>query len=71
MNDCNNSNYLHYANVFLFLETSPKVVSTERRDVNVRAQLAGHLCGIRHAGLSKLLGVLNLPSPVQDEIYSK
>ena len=71
MNDCNNSNYLHYVNVFLFSETSPKIVSTDRRDVNVRAQLAGHLCGIRHAGLSKLLGVLNLPSPVQDETYSR
>ncbi|CAM4845959.1 unnamed protein product [Rotaria magnacalcarata] len=53
------------------IETSPQIVSTDRRDVNVRAQLAGHLCGIRHAGLSKLLGVLNLPSPVQDETYSR
>ncbi|CAF2137088.1 unnamed protein product [Rotaria magnacalcarata] len=71
MNDCNNSNYPHYVNVFLFSETSPKIVSTERRDVNVRAQLAGHLCGIRHAGLAKLVGVPNLPSPVQDDTYSK
>ena len=46
-------------------------MSSDRRDVNVRAQTAGHLCGIRHAGLSKLMGVMNLPSPVQEGIYSK
>ncbi|CAF3873911.1 unnamed protein product [Rotaria magnacalcarata] len=71
MNVCNHSNYLHYVNVFLFSETSSRIVSTERRDLNVRAQIAGHLCGIIHAGLAKLLGVLNLPSPAQNETDSK
>ncbi|CAF1660373.1 unnamed protein product, partial [Adineta ricciae] len=53
------------------IETSPKVVSSNRRDINVRSQIGGHLCGLRHAGLSKLVGIMNLPSPVQDAIYSK
>ncbi|CAF2089613.1 unnamed protein product, partial [Rotaria magnacalcarata] len=51
--------------------TSSRIVSTERRDLNVRAQIAGHLCGIIHAGLAKLLDVLNLPSPAQNETDSK
>ncbi|CAF4701676.1 unnamed protein product, partial [Rotaria sp. Silwood2] len=53
------------------VETSPKIVASDRRDINVRAQIGGHLCGIRHAGLVKMTGALNLPSPVQDAIYSK
>ncbi|CAF4668239.1 unnamed protein product, partial [Rotaria sp. Silwood2] len=53
------------------IETSPKVVASDRRDINVRSQIGGHLCGIRHAGLVKLMGAMNLPSPIQDETYSK
>ncbi|CAF4701620.1 unnamed protein product [Rotaria sp. Silwood2] len=53
------------------VETSPKIVESDRRDINVRAQIGGHLCGIRHTGLVKMTGALNLPSPVQDAIYSK
>lgn len=37
----------------------------------MQAQIAGHLCGIKYAGLAKLLGTINLPSPVPDETYSK
>ena len=55
----------------IFSETSPKVVASDRRDINVRSQIGGHLCGIRHAGLVKLMGAMNLPSPIQDQIYSK
>jgi len=55
----------------IFLETSPKVVASDRRDINVRSQLGGHLCGIRYAGLVKLMGAMNLPSPIQDATYSK
>ena len=60
--------------IFLFnfsLETSPKVVSSSRRDINVRSQIGGHLCGLRYAGLSKLMGTMNLPSPIRDRRYSK
>ncbi|CAF1680898.1 unnamed protein product, partial [Rotaria magnacalcarata] len=46
------------------IETSPKIVASDRRDINVRSQIGGHLCGIRHAGLVKLMGVMNLPSPI-------
>ncbi|CAF1518925.1 unnamed protein product, partial [Rotaria sordida] len=53
------------------IETSPKVVASDRRDINVRSQIGGHLCGIRYAGLVKLTGAMNLPSPIQDQIYSK
>ncbi|CAF2788287.1 unnamed protein product [Rotaria sp. Silwood2] len=53
------------------IETSPKVVASDRRDINVRSQIGGHLCGIRHTGLVKLMGAMNLPSPIQDERYSK
>ncbi|CAF3595071.1 unnamed protein product, partial [Rotaria socialis] len=53
------------------IETSPKIVASDRRDINVRSQIGGHLCGIRHAGLVKLMGVMNLPSPIHDERYSK
>ncbi|CAF3486716.1 unnamed protein product [Rotaria sp. Silwood1] len=53
------------------IETSPKVVGSDRRDINVRSQIGGHLCGIRHAGLVKLMGAMNLPSTIQDERYSK
>ncbi|CAF1612010.1 unnamed protein product [Rotaria sp. Silwood1] len=53
------------------IETSPKIVASDRRDINVRSKISGHLCGIRHAGLVKLMGALNLPSPIQDERYSK
>ncbi|CAF3053373.1 unnamed protein product, partial [Rotaria sp. Silwood2] len=53
------------------IETSPKIVASNRRDINVRSQIGGHLCGIRHAGLVKLMGAMNLPSPIQDERYSK
>ncbi|CAF4080776.1 unnamed protein product [Rotaria sordida] len=53
------------------VKTSPKIVASDRRDINVRSQIGGHLCGIRHAGLVKLMGAMNLPSPIQDQIYSK
>ncbi|CAF1352682.1 unnamed protein product [Rotaria sordida] len=53
------------------IETSPKVVVSDRRDINVRSQIGSHLCGIRYAGLVKLMGAMNLPSPIQDQIYSK
>ncbi|CAF1188468.1 unnamed protein product [Rotaria sp. Silwood1] len=53
------------------VETSPKIVASDRRDINVRAQIGGHLCGVRHAGLVKLMGAMNLPSPIRDETYSK
>ncbi|CAF4076827.1 unnamed protein product, partial [Rotaria sordida] len=53
------------------IETSPKVVASDRRDINVRSQIGSHLCGIRYAGLVKLKGAMNLPSPIQDERYSK
>ena len=59
-----------YGRVYV-LETSPKVVASARRDINARAQLAGHSCGIRYAGLAKLLGAMNLSSPIQNERYSK
>ncbi|CAF3794361.1 unnamed protein product [Rotaria sp. Silwood1] len=52
-------------------ETSPTIVASDRRDINVRAQIGGHLCDIRHAGLVKMTGALNLPSPIQDGTYSK
>ncbi|CAF2838486.1 unnamed protein product [Rotaria sp. Silwood2] len=52
-------------------KTTPKIVASDRRDINVRSQIGGHLCGIRHAGLVKLMGIMNLPSPIQDERYSK
>ncbi|CAF1415536.1 unnamed protein product [Adineta steineri] len=53
------------------IETSPQIVSSARRDVNVRSQIGAHLCGIKYAGLVKLMGVMNLPSPIHDERYSK
>jgi hypothetical protein len=37
----------------------------------VRAQLAGHLTGIRHAGLKKLCGALNLPPPLEEGRHNK
>ncbi|CAF5066716.1 unnamed protein product, partial [Rotaria sp. Silwood1] len=52
-------------------ETSPKVVGSDHRDINVRSQIGGHLCGIRYAELPKLMGAMNLPSPIQEQIYSK
>ena len=59
-----------YGRVYV-LETIPKIVASERRDINKRAQLAGHLCGIRYTGLAKLLCAMNLLSPIQNERYSK
>ncbi|CAF1154630.1 unnamed protein product [Rotaria sordida] len=53
------------------IETSPKVVASDRRDINIRSQIGGHLYGIRYAGLAKLMGAMNLPSPIQDQIHSK
>ncbi|CAF2822948.1 unnamed protein product [Rotaria sp. Silwood2] len=53
------------------IETSPKVVASNRLDINVRSQIGGHLCGIRYAGLVKLMGAMNLPSPIQDQKNSK
>jgi hypothetical protein len=47
------------------------VVASARRDVNVRSQIAGHLCGLRYAGLVKFMGAMNLPNPIQDQRYSK
>ncbi|CAF5189176.1 unnamed protein product, partial [Rotaria sp. Silwood1] len=53
------------------IETSPKIVSSARRDINVRSQIGSHLCGIKYAGLTKLMGAMNLPGPIQDERYSR
>ena len=66
-------NIINACNIYFlfFPETSPKVVASNRRDINVRSQIGGHLCGIRYAGLVKLMGAMNLTSPVQDHIYSK
>ncbi|CAF4648822.1 unnamed protein product [Rotaria sp. Silwood2] len=52
-------------------KTSSKIVASDRRDINVRSQIGGHLCDIRYAGLVKLMGAMNLPSRIQDERYSK
>ncbi|CAF4782972.1 unnamed protein product [Rotaria sp. Silwood2] len=43
------------------IETSSKIVASDRRDINVRSQIGGHLCDIRYAGLVKLMGAMNLP----------
>ncbi len=37
----------------------------------MRAQFAGHLTGIRHAGLKKLCGALNLPPPLAEGRHNK
>jgi hypothetical protein len=60
-----------HATFLIFLDTSPKIVSSARRDINVRSQIGSHLCGIKYTGLSKLMGAMNLPSPIQDERYSR
>jgi hypothetical protein len=37
----------------------------------VRAQFAGHLTGIRHAGLKKISAALNLPPPLEEGRHYK
>ena len=53
------------------LHSSPKLQDTKRHEVNVRLAIGGTLSGIGHSGVKKLLGVLNLPAPVDEEYYSK
>ena len=60
-----------HATFLTFLETSPKIVSSSRRDINVRSQIGSHLCGIKYAGLAKLMGAMNLSGPIQAERYSR
>jgi hypothetical protein len=53
------------------LHSSPKLQDTKRHEVNVRLAIGGTLSGIGHSGVKKLLGVMNLPAPVDEEYYSK
>ncbi|CAF1614937.1 unnamed protein product, partial [Didymodactylos carnosus] len=53
------------------LHSSPKLQDTRRYEVNVRLAIGGTLSGIGHSGVKKLLGVMNLPAPVDEEYYSK
>ena len=55
----------------LFLDSSPQIPGSKRHDINVRAQLAGHLTGIRHAGLKKVSAALNLPPPLEEGRHNK
>jgi hypothetical protein len=64
------SYYLHIY-CFLFLDSSPQIPGSKRHDINVRAQIAGHLTGIRHAGLKKISAALNLPPPLQEGRHNK
>ncbi|CAF3524342.1 unnamed protein product [Rotaria sp. Silwood1] len=52
-------------------KTSPQVVASSRREINVPSQIGRILCGIRYAGLVKLMDAMNLQNPIQDERYSK
>jgi hypothetical protein len=54
-----------------FLDSSPQIPGSKRHDINVRAQLAGHLTGIRHAGLKKISAALNLPPPLEEGRHNK
>jgi len=47
------------------------VPGSKRHDINVRAQLAGHLTGLRHAGLKKYSAALNLPPPLEEGRHNK
>ena len=53
------------------LHSSPKLQDTKRHEVNVRLAIGGTLSRIGHSGVKKLLGVMNLPAPVDEEYYSK
>ncbi|CAF4008459.1 unnamed protein product, partial [Rotaria sordida] len=51
--------------------SSPQVQDSRRHDINVRTQLAGHLTGIRHAGLKRICAALNLPPPLEEGRHNK
>ncbi|CAF1419650.1 unnamed protein product [Rotaria sordida] len=53
------------------IDSSPQVQDSKRHDINVRTQLAGHLTGIRHAGLQKICAALNLPPPLEEGRHNK
>jgi hypothetical protein len=43
---------------------------TKHREINVRLMIGGTLSGIGHVGVTKLLGAMNLPPPIQKQLYS-
>jgi len=53
------------------LDSSPVLKETKRREINVRLVIGGVLSGIGYQGVMKLLGAMNLPSPVYERYYSK
>ncbi|CAF3376675.1 unnamed protein product, partial [Rotaria sp. Silwood2] len=50
---------------------SPQVPGSRHYDINVRAQFAGHLTDIRHAGLKKISAALKLPPPLEEGRHYK
>ncbi|CAF2828095.1 unnamed protein product [Rotaria sp. Silwood2] len=60
-----------FCNNKISINSSPQVQDSKRHDINVRTQLAGHLTGIRHAGLQKICAALNLPPPLEEGRHSK
>ncbi|CAF1041440.1 unnamed protein product [Rotaria sordida] len=53
------------------LHSSPQIPNTRRREINIRLEIGGILCGLSHGGVMKFLGALNLPPPVQEQRYSE
>lgn len=57
--------------LLLFLDSSPQVPGSKQHDINIRAQIAGHLTGIRHAGLKRIAAALNIPPPIEEGRHNK
>ncbi|CAF4641531.1 unnamed protein product [Rotaria sp. Silwood2] len=47
------------------LYSSPKMPAGRRHEINIRLGIGGTLCGLGRTRIMKLLGALNLPSPIQ------
>ncbi|CAF4130305.1 unnamed protein product [Rotaria sordida] len=52
------------------LPTSKQQTMTQRREINIRAQLGAHLTGIGRSGLEKLCVALNIPPPIDEDHYT-
>ncbi|CAF1367623.1 unnamed protein product, partial [Didymodactylos carnosus] len=59
----------HSCGFLTHLCSSPQTPNSRHHDINVRLAVGGTLCGLGCNGLTKSLGALNLPPPVQEQKY--
>ena len=53
------------------LHSSPLVPNSKRREIDSRLAVGGILSRLSYGGMSRLLGALNLPPPIEEKRFNE